>query len=165
MSIDLTGKNKFAWFVLHAETESGVVCMHIYDAKMAETSRDIENALNKIVSTTHQSRNMRKELNKTIYETVSTLRNIRHKLRGMLDEKTQQTKQMENEVNTIKSELEARTNSTAMGRAETSSAQKRTLPRTGSRQVLPPPDRNRKLLQGSCWLRRQEIQIDAYIKS
>lgn len=25
MSIDLTGKNKFAWFVLHAEAESGVV--------------------------------------------------------------------------------------------------------------------------------------------
>jgi hypothetical protein len=39
-------------------------------------TRDIEEALNKIVNTTEQSGNMRKELKKTIYETVSTLRNL-----------------------------------------------------------------------------------------
>ena len=39
-------------------------------------TRDIEAALNKIVNTTEQSGNMRKELKKAIYETVSTLRNL-----------------------------------------------------------------------------------------
>jgi hypothetical protein len=44
---------------------------------MAEdgVTRDIEVALNKFVNTTEQSGNMQKEL-KTIYETVSTLRNL-----------------------------------------------------------------------------------------
>ena len=37
-------------------------------------TRDIEAALNNIVNTTEQSRNMRKELKKKIYETASTLR-------------------------------------------------------------------------------------------
>jgi len=43
--------------------------------KMAdEVTQSIEEALNKIVNTTDQSGNMRKELKKTIFETVSTLR-------------------------------------------------------------------------------------------
>jgi 3-methyladenine DNA glycosylase Tag len=59
-----------------------------------EVSQNIENALNKIVNTTDQSRNMRKELKKTIFETVSTLRNLFNKMKGMLDEKTRQNKWM-----------------------------------------------------------------------
>jgi hypothetical protein len=47
-------------------------------AKMAEdgVTCDIENALNKIVNTTDQSGKLRKELKKTIFETVSTPRNL-----------------------------------------------------------------------------------------
>jgi 3-methyladenine DNA glycosylase Tag len=41
-----------------------------------EVSQNIENALNKIVNTTDQSGNMRKELKKTIFETVSTHKSI-----------------------------------------------------------------------------------------
>ena len=45
----------------------------------------------------------------------------------------------------MKSELEVYRCATAMGHAEISGVQKRELPRTGSRQVLQTPDRNRKL--------------------
>jgi hypothetical protein len=44
---------------------------------MAEVvGEQIENALNLIVSTTEQSGNMKKELKKTIFETVSTLKTL-----------------------------------------------------------------------------------------
>ena len=49
-------------------------------------TRDIEVALNKIVNTTEQSGNMRKELKKTIYETVSTLMNLFVTLKVQLEE-------------------------------------------------------------------------------
>jgi CRISPR/Cas system CSM-associated protein Csm4 (group 5 of RAMP superfamily) len=110
-----------------------------------QTIRDIENALNKIVSTTDQNRNMKKEIKKTVYETASTLRNIFHKFREMLDEKTQVPKERENQVTTMKSKLDACESAAAMGHAEASSVQKRELLRTGSRHVLPFLDRNRKL--------------------
>jgi len=57
-----------------------------------EVSQNFEDALNKIVNTTDQSGNMRKELKKTIFETVSTLRNLFNKMKVMLDEKTRQNK-------------------------------------------------------------------------
>jgi hypothetical protein len=41
-----------------------------------EVTQNIEEALNKIVNTTDQSGNMRKELKKTIFETVSTEESI-----------------------------------------------------------------------------------------
>jgi methylphosphotriester-DNA--protein-cysteine methyltransferase len=63
-----------------------------------EVSENIENALNKIVNTTDQSGNMRKELKKTIFETVSNLRNLFRKMKGILDEKTRQNKRMEKEI-------------------------------------------------------------------
>ncbi len=68
-----------------------------------------------------------------------------HKLRGMHDEKTHLTKQMEKEVNTMKSEIRSSRSATAMSHVETSSVQKQKFPRTDSRKVLPSPDRNRKL--------------------
>jgi hypothetical protein len=49
-------------------------------------TRNIEAAINKIVNTTEQSGNMRKELKKTIYETVSTLRNLFVTLKARLEE-------------------------------------------------------------------------------
>jgi len=41
-----------------------------------EVTRNIEEALNIILNTTDKSGNMKKELKKTIYETVSTLKSI-----------------------------------------------------------------------------------------
>jgi len=74
--------------------------------KMAdEVIPNIENALNKIVNTTDQSRNMRKEPKKTIFETVSTLKNLFNERKGMHDEKTRQNKQMEEDINTVKREV------------------------------------------------------------
>jgi len=55
-----------------------------------EMSQNIEEALNKIVNTTDQSGNVRKDLKKTIFENVSTLRNLFHKMKEMLDEETRQ---------------------------------------------------------------------------
>jgi uncharacterized coiled-coil DUF342 family protein len=87
--------------------------------KMAdEVSQNIENALNKIVNTADQSGNMRKELKRTIFETVSTLRNLFNKMKGMIDEKTRRNKQMEKEINTVKTELDSCRSVTAMRHAE-----------------------------------------------
>jgi hypothetical protein len=110
-----------------------------------ELSQDIENALNKIMNTAAQSGNMRKELEKTIFETVSTLRNLFSKMKGMVDERTSRNKQLENEFNTLKTELDACRRATTAGHAETSSVRGREPPRTIGRQVLPSQDRNRKL--------------------
>ena len=127
-------------------------CMHTYIhtymgcGKMAdEVSQDIENALNKIVNTTDQSGNMRKELKKTIFETVSTLKNLFTKMKEMCDERTRQNKQFENEINTVKTELDSCRIVIATGHAETSGVREREPPRTVGRQVLPSRDRDRKL--------------------
>jgi hypothetical protein len=61
-----------------------------------------ENALNMIWHTTDQNGNMRKELNKTVFETLSNLINIFNKMIVMNDEKTRQKKQMEKEIRTVK---------------------------------------------------------------
>jgi hypothetical protein len=109
-----------------------------------EVARNIEDALNKIVTTTDQSGNMRKELKKTIYETVSTLRNLFVKIKVTIEEKTKQKSQSESEIKTLKAELDAynrdnnRTNTEA--KQETSTGREREPPRTTSRQVLPPHD-------------------------
>jgi histidinol phosphatase-like enzyme len=98
-----------------------------------EVSQDIENALNKIVNTADQSGCMRKELKMTIFETVSTLMNLFTKIKGMVDERTRQNKELENEFNTVK----ACRRVTTAGHAETSSVREREPPRTIGRQVLP----------------------------
>jgi len=63
--------------------------------KMAEVevTRNIEETLNIIVNTTDQSGNMKRELKKTIYATVSTLRNLFIKIKVMLEEGTKQKHQ------------------------------------------------------------------------
>ena len=52
----------------------------------------------------------------------------------------------------------------AVGHTERSSDQKREVWRTAIRQVLPSPDRNRKLFECSCWPCRQEVQIDTHVE-
>jgi len=51
---------------------------------------------------------MKKELKKTIYETVSTLRNVFVKLKVMLEEETRQKNQKDRKINVMKIELDAR---------------------------------------------------------
>jgi hypothetical protein len=60
-----------------------------------ETSELIENALNKIVTTTEQSGNMRKDLKNTIFETVSTLRNLFVCMESSRDEQKVQISELE----------------------------------------------------------------------
>ena len=62
-----------------------------------EVARSIENAL-KLLSTTDQSGNMRKELKKAIYENVSTLRNLFVKMQATLKKGTRQKEQTDRET-------------------------------------------------------------------
>jgi len=71
-----------------------------------DVNKDIENALNKIVCTTEQSGNMKKELKHTIYETVSTLRKRFVKLKDSYDSKTRAIPELQTLVATTKTELE-----------------------------------------------------------
>ena len=105
-------------------------------------TQDIEAALNKIVNTTDQSGNMRKELKKTIYETVSTLRNLFVTLKGQLEEGKSENVRLESELRDTKIILNGRKKVSntvdAERRLETSSDRRgeRSTPVGG--QVLPP---------------------------
>jgi len=71
-----------------------------------ELSDEIENALNLRVNTTEQTRNMRKGLKQIIFETVSTLRNLFVKLKDYRDSKSVEISKLEEQVNTMKAQLE-----------------------------------------------------------
>ena len=66
----------------------------------------IENALNLIVSTTEQSGNMKKGLKQTIFETVSTLRDLFVKLMATGDSKTNEINKLTEQVTKMKAELQ-----------------------------------------------------------
>ena len=116
-------------------------------------TRDIEAALNKIVNTTEQSGNMRKELKKTIYETVSTLRNLFVTLKVQIEEGKSEKGRLESELRDTKitlGEREKYGNKDDTGRQpETSSDRREEPPTPVGRQVLPPhkhsPTLNNKL--------------------
>jgi hypothetical protein len=81
--------------------------IHTYRAKMVDgVSDQIENALNLIVNMTEQSGNMKKGLNQSILETISTLRNLFVKLRVSRDSKTTEISKLEMQVTKMKAELE-----------------------------------------------------------
>jgi len=65
-------------------------------------SEDNQAALNKIVITADQSTNMKKDLKKTIFQTVSNLRNLFNELMGIIDEKTRLIICNETENNKVK---------------------------------------------------------------
>jgi archaellum component FlaC len=74
---------------------------------MAEELDDgIENALNLVVLTTDRSGNMKKESKQTIYETVSSLRNLFVKLKNNCDVKSSKICELEAEVSKVKTELQ-----------------------------------------------------------
>ena len=66
----------------------------------------IENALNLVVLTTDKSGDMKKELKQTIYETVSTTRNLFVKLKNNCDVKSSKICELEAEVSKVKTELQ-----------------------------------------------------------
>ena len=65
----------------------------------AEVSDDIEDALNLIVNRTEKSGNMKKGLKQTIYETVSTHRNLFVKLKDNRDSKSAEISKLERQQN------------------------------------------------------------------
>ena len=80
---------------------------YIIHAKMAdEVSDQIANALSLIVNMTEQSGNMKEVLKQTIFETVSTLRNLFVKLRDSRYSKTTKIRKLEMQVTKLKAELE-----------------------------------------------------------
>ena len=71
-----------------------------------EADEGIENALSLVVLTTERSGNMKKDSKQTIFETVSTLRNLFIKLKNNCDEKSSKTSEVEAEVTKVKTELQ-----------------------------------------------------------
>jgi len=96
-------------------------------------SEAIQAALNKIVTTTDQSANMKKDLKKAIFQTVSNLRKLFTELMGIIDNKTRLIKYSEAENNEVKAELVA-------CRREVAKARTETLP-SGKNQQDPATDR------------------------
>ena len=72
-----------------------------------EESEGIVNALNTIVSTTERSGNMKKELKQTIFETVSTLRNLFVRLKDSRVNKTIKISELEVRITEMEAQLEA----------------------------------------------------------
>jgi len=66
-------------------------------------------------------------------------------MKGMFDERTRQNKELENEINMVKAELDSCKRANATVHAVTSSVRERDPPRTIGRQVLPSQDCDRKL--------------------
>jgi hypothetical protein len=73
-----------------------------------EVSEGIENSLNLIVYTTERSGNVKKELKQTIYETLSSLRNLFVKLKYSRDSKSHTISEFKGRVSRMKAKLEAR---------------------------------------------------------
>jgi len=69
--------------------------------------RHIEEALNEIIKTTDKSGDTKKELKKTIYENVSTLRKLFVKMKEKLEEGNRRKEKLDKETNDQKRELES----------------------------------------------------------
>jgi len=80
---------------------------------------------------------MRKDLKKTIFQTVSTLRNLFTDLRGIIDQKSKLIIDKETQNNEVKAELAACRQVVEKARTETSTSRAEEPPGPGKRQVLP----------------------------
>jgi hypothetical protein len=77
---------------------------------MAEdVAEQVEDALNSIVKLTNESGNLKKELRKSIHESVSNLRNLMYILKNNLNEKTCENTKLQNEVKEANKLLQAQT--------------------------------------------------------
>jgi hypothetical protein len=102
-----------------------------------DVHEDIVNALNMIASATERSGNMKKELKRTIYETVSTLRKLFVKLKDISDGKSRMIIELETLVASTKAELEWVRDKTAKGQVTPSIAPRRELARATGWGVAP----------------------------
>jgi len=103
-----------------------------------DVNEGIENALNVIVTTTGNSGNMKKELQTTIFDTVSILRKLFTKLIDTNESKDRKTTELERQVaNTkaVRGEVTIRTNNYI---AEPSSASVRVTQCPPEKKVVPP---------------------------
>ena len=71
-----------------------------------EVDEGIENALNLVVLPTERSGNMKKDLKRTTFETVSTLRNLFVKLKNNCEVKSSKISDLEAEMTEAKTELQ-----------------------------------------------------------
>jgi hypothetical protein len=85
-----------------------------------EVSGEFTAALNKIATTADQRTKMRKDLNKTLFQPVSNLRNLFAELRLIIDEKTKPILDNETENNKVIAELAACRQEVAKARTEAS---------------------------------------------
>jgi len=107
--------------------------------------RRIENALNLIVSTAERSGNMKKEMKQTIFETVSTLRDLNVQLKTSRDSKSQTIRDLEGRVASMKAELEATRGTMVKVHRETSSITIQEPARVTAKAVAPPGEGWRKI--------------------
>jgi hypothetical protein len=127
-------------------------------AKMAEdgVSRDIEEALNEIVNTTDQNGNMRKELKKTIYEMVSTLRNLFVTLKVQLEEGKSEKVRLERELKDTRTTLDEgeKVSDNAVTKRRAGAAATQAFTRTKLQTIF----------RCSGWARRKEIHVNTQDK-
>ena len=103
-----------------------------------DVNEGIENALNVIVSTTGSSRNMKKELKTTIFDTVSTLRKLFVKLLDTNESNARKITELEKQVaktNAVRGKGTGRTKNYIQ---EPSSAPARNTHGQPERKVTPP---------------------------
>jgi hypothetical protein len=102
-----------------------------------EEQQKIENALNTIASSTGQSIKMKRELKQSIYENVSTPRNLFVKLKVVSDNKTRRITELQMLLATTNAELVVARDSTAEALATPSFAKVREMTNTAGRVTAP----------------------------
>jgi len=105
----------------------------------------IENALNLIVCTADRSGKMKKELKQTIFDTVSTLRDLFMQLKTSRDSKTQTISDLEGRVASMEAELAASIDTATKVHRETSSSTTQGPVRVNTMAEAPPAGGGRKL--------------------
>ena len=104
-----------------------------------------ENALNLIVTTSDRSGNMKKDLKQTIFDTVSTLRELYLQQKSSRDSKSQTISELERRVASMKAELEAFRGAMVKVHREKSSSSTQEPARAADMAVAPPGGGGRKL--------------------
>jgi hypothetical protein len=72
-----------------------------------EVIQQTDDAMDTIVKFTDRSANMKKELNKSIHETVSNLRNLTFIFKENVNQRIGENLQLQKEVNEVKKEMTA----------------------------------------------------------
>jgi DNA anti-recombination protein RmuC len=105
-----------------------------------DVCQGIDNALNLVVNKVERSGNMKKELKQTIFETVSSLRNLFSKLKDSRDRTLHTIDDLEGQAAAVKVELEAcrNANTKVLGAPSLSASQE--PDRKSARGLAPPPD-------------------------